>query len=159
MRAILVFLLIIGFGIAGCQRVADMPDSTGTFEATVVEVSCVEPGQILSLPVEEGQELQQGDTIAVIDTTRLAIERTSTRVSLRELTVLREQADSKLELAEIQYKAAEREFLRAQTLHDKGSIRSVEFDQHQTQFDVAKNTLQSARIARNELNFKEQLLR
>jgi len=159
LRTILVFLLIIGFGIAGCQRVADMPDSTGTFEATVVEVSCVEPGQIISLPVVEGQELQQGDTIAVIDTTRLAIERASTQVSLRELVLLREQADSKLELAEIQYEATEREFKRAKNLYEKASISSFDFDQHQTQFDVAKNTLQSARIARNELDFKEQLLR
>ncbi len=158
MRTILIFFLIIGFGITGCQRKADVPDSTGTFEATVVEVSCIESGQILSLYVEGGQELQQGDTIAVIDTARLAIEYSATQVSLSEFELLRKQADSKLALAEIQLKAAEREFKRVRNLYEKNSISSIEFDKHQTLLDVALNTLQSARIARDELDYKEQLL-
>jgi len=81
MRMILI-LVFGGFLAIGCQRAADLPDSTGTFEATVTRVSCVEPGTIISLLVDEGQEVKAGDTIAVLDTAKLAIECESTKISL-----------------------------------------------------------------------------
>ncbi len=158
-RAIFVCSLLLALGIAGCQRGPGVPDSTGTFEATLVDISCIEPGQIISLRAEEGQALQKGDTIAVLDTVRLAIERASVEISLQEVALNRRQAETQLALAEIQLKAAQREFARVSDLHDKGSISSIEFDKQETQLDIAKNAVDAARIARADLDYRERLLR
>jgi HlyD family secretion protein len=143
----------------GCRRGADVPDSAGTFEATTVEVSCIEPGAIVYLPVEEGREVGQGDTIAVLDTVKLAIERRSTVISLDEIGLLRRQAQTQRELSEIQLEAAEREFRRVKSLHDEGSVGSAELDKLQTQLDVAKNAVQAAQIAQGDLDYRERSLR
>ncbi|MDR0765379.1 MAG: HlyD family efflux transporter periplasmic adaptor subunit [Odoribacteraceae bacterium] len=50
-------------------------DATGTFEATEVTVSTEIGGKILRLSVEEGQTLQAGVPVGLIDTTALALER------------------------------------------------------------------------------------
>jgi HlyD family secretion protein len=158
-RAVLPFLLLLGLSTAGCQRGSGVPDSTGTFEATLVDISCIEPGQIISLRVEEGQALHEGDTIAVLDTVRLGIERASVQISLQEVALNRRQAETQLALAEIQLKAARREFARVSDLHEKGSISSIEFDKQETQLDIAKNAVDAAQIARADLDYRERLLR
>ncbi len=145
--------------MTGCRRGADLPDSTGTFEATTVEVSCTEPGTIIYLPVEEGRELQEGDTIAILDTAKLAIERQSTNISLDEIGLLRRQAQTQRELAEIQLQAAEREFRRIKSLHEEGSIGTAELDKLQTQLDIAQNAVLAARIAQGGLDYRERGLR
>lgn len=158
-RPVLLFYLFVSLGIVGCQRGSGRPDSTGTFEATLAHVSCIEPGPIISLPVEEGQTLHEGDTIAVLDTTRLAIERASVQISLEELTLSRRQARTQLDLAEIQLKAAEREFGRICDLHEKGSISPSDFDKQETQLDIARNAVEAAQLACAGLDFRERLLR
>lgn len=152
-------VLVVSLIMTSCRRGVDVPDSTGTFEATVIEVSCIEPGTVIYLPVEEGRELQQGDTIAVLDTAKLAIERVSTNISLDEMGLLRRQAQTQRELAEIQLQAAEREFQRVKSLHEEGSIGTAELDKLQTQLDIAKNAVQAARIAQADLDYRERGLR
>ncbi|MDE6336491.1 MAG: HlyD family efflux transporter periplasmic adaptor subunit [Muribaculaceae bacterium] len=49
-------------------------DATGIFEATTVTVSAETSGKILSLDVAEGDNIQQGQNIAVIDTTLLVLQ-------------------------------------------------------------------------------------
>jgi len=152
-------VLVVSLIMTSCRRGADLPDSTGTFEATVVEISCTEPGTVIYLPVEEGRELQEGDTIAVLDTAKLAIERESTNISLEQMDLLRRQAQTQRELAEIQLQAAEREFRRVKSLHDEGSIGTAELDRLQTQLDVAQNAVLAARIAQGDLDYRERGLR
>jgi HlyD family secretion protein len=158
MKAV-VATLLFGSLVMSCRRGADLPDSTGTFEATVVEISCTEPGTIIYLPVEEGRELQEGDTIAVLDTAKLAIERKSTNISLDEIGLLRRQTQTQRELAEIQLDAAQRELQRVKNLHDEGSIGSAELDKAQTQFDISQNAVKAARIAQADLDYRERELR
>jgi HlyD family secretion protein len=158
MRTILIILLFALTAI-GCRRGADLPDSTGTFEATTVEVSCTEPGTIVYLPVEEGRALQERDTIAVLDTAKLAIERKSTIISLDEIGLLRRQTQTQRELTEIQLEAAQREFGRVKRLHEEGSIGTAELDKAQTQLDIAQNAVQAARIAQSDLDYRERGLR
>lgn len=49
-------------------------DATGIFEATTVTVSAETTGKILSMPVEEGDTVFNGETIAQIDTTTLFLQ-------------------------------------------------------------------------------------
>lgn len=50
-------------------------DAEGVFETTEVTISSETSGRVVSLPIEEGTIVQAGDRLAVIDTTRLTIQR------------------------------------------------------------------------------------
>jgi len=73
--------------------------------------------------------------------------------------LLRRQAQTQRELAEIQLQAAEREFRRVKSLHDEGSIGTAELDKIQTQLDIAQNAVQAAKLAQADLDYRERGLR
>lgn len=65
----LTLLILIPVLIAGCKNKSGEADAFGTFEATEVTVSSETSGRILTFPVTEGIEIDEGSEIALIDTT------------------------------------------------------------------------------------------
>lgn len=66
-------LIAMALIITGCNKTPDY-DATGIFEATTVTVSSETTGKILSLDISEGDSINNGQTIAVIDTTMLVLQ-------------------------------------------------------------------------------------
>ena len=65
----LTLLILIPVLIAGCKNKSGEADAFGTFEATEVTISSETSGRILTFPVTEGIEIDEGSEIALIDTT------------------------------------------------------------------------------------------
>ncbi len=66
-------LIAMALLITACNKTPDY-DATGIFEATTVTVSSETTGKILSLDISEGDSINNGQTIAVIDTTMLVLQ-------------------------------------------------------------------------------------
>lgn len=66
-------LIAMALLFTGCNKAPDY-DATGIFEATTVTVSSETAGKILSLDISEGDSINNGQTIAVIDTTMLVLQ-------------------------------------------------------------------------------------
>ncbi len=64
---------LVSFALTACQNTSEY-DATGIFEATTVTVSAETSGKILSLDIVEGDNIQQGQNIAVIDTSLLVLQ-------------------------------------------------------------------------------------
>ena len=62
-------IIITAALIAGCRDKSGEADAYGTFEATEVTVSSETGGRILTFPVTEGMEIEEGAGIALTDTT------------------------------------------------------------------------------------------
>lgn len=60
--------------MAACSTTPDY-DATGIFEATTVTVSAETSGKILSMDISEGDSIIAGQTIAVVDTSLLVLQR------------------------------------------------------------------------------------
>lgn len=73
MRKICIFAVVAASLVTACHKDPGY-DATGIFEATSVTVSAETSGRILSLGIEEGDSLRQGENIAVIDTTLLSLQ-------------------------------------------------------------------------------------
>src|SRR5436305_14952705 len=67
--------------------------ASGTIETTEVNLASKSPGQIISLLVNEGTVVHQGDIIAVIDTTSYAL-------NYRQALAAASQAEAQFELLE-----------------------------------------------------------
>ena len=62
-------IIITAALFAGCRDKSGEADAYGTFEATEVTVSSETGGRILTFPVTEGMEIEEGAGIALTDTT------------------------------------------------------------------------------------------
>lgn len=93
--------------VGSCSRESDRADAYGNFEATEITISAESKGKLLFFNVSEGQKLNIGDTIGLIDTATLALTREQALIQkeiiaskastvLSQINVLEEQKKSLL---------------------------------------------------------------
>lgn len=74
MKSNILFLVVIVL-LASCKSNKNGSDAFGTFEATETTISSESAGKIQWIKIEEGQVLNAGDTIALVDTVQLSLKR------------------------------------------------------------------------------------
>lgn len=95
MTTLLALLLV------GCSFMAGPePTYTGTVEVTEVDVSAIVPGRLVSVPVDQGDRVEEGQVLFSLDTTQLEAQ-----LSLREGQVA--QATAAIDAARAQVRAAD----------------------------------------------------
>jgi len=74
MKSNILFLVVVVL-LASCKSNKNGSDAFGTFEATETTISSESAGKIQWIKIEEGQVLNAGDTIALVDTVQLSLKR------------------------------------------------------------------------------------
>ncbi len=80
---LLIILAAITF--TGCRNNSGEADAYGNFEATEVVVSSETGGRIIKLNTEEGSSIARGDTIALVDTTLLHLQKAEINASMKSI--------------------------------------------------------------------------
>ncbi|MCZ6679851.1 MAG: HlyD family efflux transporter periplasmic adaptor subunit [Candidatus Poribacteria bacterium] len=127
-------------------------DATGTIRPLkIVEVSSKASGKILELVVEEGDYVNEGDVIARIETTYVAIDVEQANADLRAANARLQQAEINIQLqkeqSEIQIKQAGEKLAETQKQLEQitEQIR-IEKQANQRQVADAKNSLDMAKL-------------
>ncbi len=104
-----------------------------------VKISSEVSGEIIELPVEEGQEVSKGDLLVKInpDIYLAAVNRARAAVN---------SARAGVQTSKAQFIEAEKNYLRNKDLAEKKVISAAEFDAIQRAYDVAKLGEESARF-------------
>jgi HlyD family secretion protein len=123
----------------------DGPHPSGTLEATIVDVSPLLAGRVLDVRAEEGERVSKGDTLVVIDTDLIRLERERTAAKRATITAQRAQALDMLKAAERRRDLAATTLGRIRALVAQGSATRQRLDEAETQHDVAVNEVNSAR--------------
>ena len=95
-------LVVATSGLIACSSENDRADAYGNFEATEVIVSAAATGRILSLDAEDGQLVEQGAVVGLVDTVQLSLQKSQLVANRRavrsriggvnaQIAVLREQ--------------------------------------------------------------------
>jgi HlyD family secretion protein len=79
MKKLLFAAFLMTLFITSCSGDKDKPDAYGTFEATEVTVSSQSNGKILWLSVEEGQVIDSGILVGLIDTLDISLKKEQAR--------------------------------------------------------------------------------
>lgn len=100
---------------ASRQTIISSVEATGTIEPIrIIEVKSQAGGEILNLPVELGDRVQQGALLAEIDP--------------RDVRNAHDQAAADLEVAQARFDVAERQLARMQQLHDSDIVTQEELE-------------------------------
>lgn len=78
-------MLIGAVMLAGCNKKDKQADAYGNFEATEVVVSSETSGRILQLYVSEGVDIDEGNIIALIDTTLFHLQKAEIDAGMRSI--------------------------------------------------------------------------
>lgn len=142
-----VMLAVLPVFVLGCGD-GDEPDAYGNFEATEVVVSAQTPGQVQRFVPNEGAELSRGDTVALIDTTQLAFERSQAAAQRRAAGARRTESEERIRALEVQQEIAQRTLERTQRLHAGQAATQQQLEQAERDARVLDAQLAAARAAR-----------
>lgn len=118
----------------------DVPDAFayGNFESEDIMISSEMTGQILILPVNEGDRIEKGDIITVIDTVQLLLKRNQLLVSKKAVTSKLALIDAQIGVNEVSLTNMERELKRFGNLFLEQAATKKQIDDLQGQINLVR---------------------
>jgi len=160
MKLLSVVLLFSGIIILqGCADANKQSriEASGTIEATNVIVSSRVSGEVLQLAVDEGGNVNPGDTLLYIDNEMLTIQLKQAEagkdIAEAQLSMLKNgarredvsQTEEILNQAKINYTSAKQDYERMRNLYDSKSITKKQFDDASARVHITEAQLKAAR--------------
>ena len=145
MRTAVRFLPLLALALAaGCKR-GEQPDAYGNFETTEVVVSAETSGQLLWLTPDDGDRVDSGALVGVVDTVQLALQRDQMAAQRGASGSRVAEAGKNIAVLEAQHEIAQRGYQRTQRLHQQQAATAQQLDQAERDFRVLGDQIQAAR--------------
>lgn len=140
---LIVLALIISGGIFGYYRISDMVRYVSTEDASIdavdVQLAARVLGRIVSLPVMEGESVNAGDVLVILDAADLKAQEAQSSSSL-------EFARANLKLADINRYSAREDFQRINRLFASGSSSRESYDHARSAVDIAEASYHASEV-------------
>lgn len=153
----ILFLALLFLTLTACKH-AVAPKYVAVAEGTVVQVPALASGKLIAMNVKEGQEVQSGDIIAVVDTLALHYQLQELDGSLREIAAQRALQQTQIAQAQTDVTYLDTKYGRNQTLVQENSLPPQSLDDLGNQRDKANTTLRLATEQDRVLTAKEAQL-
>lgn len=138
-RSTMYLLLLI---LAGCSR-SESFDATGTFEATEVTVSAEASGRILAFNVNEGDRIEQGQTVGTIDTVQLYLQKMQLERQIASVRSNRPDISKQVTALQEQIAQQETERTRVKRLLDDGAATTKQLDDIDASLKILNGQLEA----------------
>ena len=144
---ILVFAVLAAFlGYAGWKVLlepSDLPPEgfargNGRIEADLVDISTRLAGRVSEITVREGDLVQPGDVLAVMDTTELEAQKMRAEAAVASAEAAVAVAQAGVTEAEARLALSQSELTRAETLNERGVVSGEELDIRRTEAQLAE---------------------
>ncbi len=142
-RYTILFLSILLF--SACQQEEERSDAYGNFEATVTTISAQANGQLLHLTVEEGQQLNEGVLVGLIDTSVLHLQRLQLEATIGTLPQKLRTAEPDIRVLEDQKRNLIRERDRVRELVTAKAATPKQLDDLNGELVVLEQRIAAAR--------------
>ncbi|MCB9082304.1 MAG: HlyD family efflux transporter periplasmic adaptor subunit [Lewinellaceae bacterium] len=139
LTAILALLLM------ACQPETDLADAYGNFETTEVLVAAEQPGRLLFLQVEEGQNIPAGQLVGLIDTVPLHLQRQRLLATLGTLQAKLQNPQPQIAVLEKQKGVLQTEKTRIEGLIAEKAAPGKQLDDVVGQMQVIDQQVRAAR--------------
>lgn len=138
-RSTMYLLLLI---LAGCSR-SESFDATGTFEATEITVSAEASGRILAFDVNEGDRIEQGQTVGTIDTVQLYLQKMQLERQIASVRSNRPDISKQVTALQEQIAQQETERTRVKRLLDDGAATTKQLDDIDASLKILNGQLEA----------------
>ncbi len=131
--------------IAGCGGGDGRSDAYGNFEATEVLVSAESAGRLLRMDAREGDLLQVGREVALVDTLQLTLSRDQLRAQRSAVTARLSGVSAQLAVLEEQRRVVGKDRDRVEALAADGAATQKQMDDVEGQVLVLDRQIEAAR--------------
>jgi HlyD family secretion protein len=158
MKFTAVTFILLSLGLIGCSNDhKGAIEASGTLEAVEVRVSAKVPGQIDRLFVDEGSQVKEGDTLAILDhsTQEIQWRQANAGVALADAQYQLlvngarsediQQAQDALKQLQSSSKLADDDFNRMKDLYASKSITKKQYDDAESRYVITQAQLNSAK--------------
>ncbi len=114
--------------LLACNPTNDLADAYGNFEAIEVMISAESPGRIISFALLEGDQIQKGQVIAVVDTTQLHLKKKQLLSGAAALSSKINTLEAQVRVNRVQIANLIREKDRIENLLEGGAATSKQQD-------------------------------
>lgn len=160
----MVLLLLVFF--LYCQKKNnDQITGSGTLEAMEIMISSKSNGQMLDLLVKEGDQVQVGSVIAVVDTEKLVLQKQQVQAGLAEVNYHISTAKEGINLAQEQVESVTKKYERIKKLQQEGAATQQQLDdietiynQSQTQLKTTQSNLKAAQMKKQQIEANLRLI-
>lgn len=122
-----LYIMALGVALTACNSRPDY-DATGIFEATTVTVAAETAGKILTFNIEEGDSVEAGSEVALIDTVLLSLQRSQVLNQQRAAENSRPDIAAQAAALRSQIAHAEHEWQRQKNLLASGATTQKYYD-------------------------------
>jgi len=136
---------ILLIGILSCTN-EEKADGYGNFEATEITVSAESAGKLLFLAVEEGQVVEEGTMVGLVDTLSLFLTKQQLLASKQTVYSKSGSVSSQTNVLKEQLKNAVLEFDRVSKMIADGAATQQQLDRGSNQVEVLKKQIKSVQI-------------
>ena len=134
----LVLLLVL---VVSCSKEEKDYDATGTFEATETVVSAEQTGALLTFSIDEGDAIEAGTEVGLIDTTQLWLKIEQARATKAVYQSQRPDLEKQIAATRQQLAKARQEQHRYQELVNDGAAPGKMLDDAKSQVQVLQRQL------------------
>jgi len=149
MKKILI-LVIVGLFLVSCNT-GDKSDAYGNFEAIEVNLSSQANGQIITLAIEEGMQINQGDTIGLIDTLNLYLKKEQLKAQEEVIAARLKNVDAQVKVQEQQKKNLLVDKDRMESLLKDGAATQKQMDDVNGALDLLDQQIKSSEVQKESI--------
>ena len=146
----IIFFIVAGLAIASCAR-NDKSDAYGNFEAIEVIVSSESSGKILALDLEEGQDVDLGDTFGLIDTTDLSLKKAQLVKQKSVLVAKARNIDSQVKVLQQQKENLMVDKKRLDNLMKDGAATQKQIDDVEGALDLLETQIEATLVQKESV--------
>ena len=137
-----LFLAVLAGTLFSCSN-GEKADGYGNFEATEITISSEANGKLEFLNLEEGQVLEKGTIIGLVDTVQAYLSKQQLLASKQTVASKSGGVWSQVSVLNQQLQTAKREQQRIQNMFDENAATQRQLDQANSQVDVLKKQIQN----------------
>lgn len=153
-----LFLSILIFALGCSNSRGENFAGSGTLEATEVELSALLPGQVKSVLVDEGDMVREGETVLILNTELLELQKAQLEKGILEIDYAEKQAEEGVNQARIALEAIEKNYRHIRNLYNKKVATQNQLDEITAQYNSAKSRLKYAQLALESVDAKRNTL-
>jgi HlyD family secretion protein len=127
-------------------------DAFGQFEAVEVVISAETGGRLLTFDVEEGQRLETGERVALIDTTQLHLQKEEMLASIQSVQTNLSKLDAQKEVLQTQLETAQKELNRLQSLERDNAATQRQLDSAEGQVNTLQKQMESIDVEKSSVS-------
>jgi HlyD family secretion protein len=151
-------LCVIASLVGGCNNTDNTSDAYGNFEAEEVIVSSENNGTLLNFSIQEGDVLEAGTQVALIDTTLYALNLKQLRISLEQISASKVQLEKSIDVQEENLRVLKQEVDRVTRLYDENAIPAQKYDEVTGQYAIAQKKLQEIHSRKLSLSAEQAVV-